>query len=927
MIDSINDKNIGKGTFDNEKELPNLPLPDLHSTLNHILHSLEPLNVNDGYYIHFNDVNKNFDQLKKLINNFNNSKVADILQSTLQKFYLKNDSYLDNLHLDINNHSATKEIENDILPRNPFLILADDALNNISQIDRSAVLIHSALRFISALKKNVLPQDIDSKNGLNLSMSPYLNLFGTTRSPVFLNGELENFDLSKPYTVSDLDLEYSSRFQSPEPSDSNEDNNEEKNDDSKLDEEIGGNTIHGITINRYEDSKHILIISKGQYYTLDVLDDENNIIVDTSSLSKCINHIICDSDESYSLKMDSTALGSLTSHSYKNWKYARKRLQKRFPQELHLIDSSLFVLVLDESTETIKPNFNSVYTANDNYIPNFDLERSANCKRLLYGTSIIDNRGYQVGSCVSRWFDKLQIVVTKDSKAAVIWDSFTCDGSVVLRFASEMYTESILRLAKEVNGNDPQFSLWPQVKQTNLKQFMDYNKLEPTAVVKKIDWSFTTILNTHVHLSETKLADLISKYDIARVSIPMGRKSAIRLGIKSDSMIQIAIQIAYYALYGKLGFTMEPISMRSFKNSRSTFINIQDIDLLKLCQNFLSSNIMDIEKLELFIKQCQKHHGNVKSAKKGNNYEKHFNALKYLFEFHKQFKLYLTEDDINDGNILFENELIKPFFQPELIVSNCGNSATTTFGITPAQPNGFGIGYIIKDDQVDLTVTSQFRQGKRFMFMLNWVLSEIKQIWKKNKSLVKNGVKISPIIDKLYDLDNAVKRASAENSTTNSSDNENDTNGLTYSYKNSHKGSSYNISKSASMGFGFFDFSQIKSASKSASPQPPIRETMENSSFKLTSKLNEIASMNGIKHHSSSAVSVPTFNEKLNTGFQIENVKPESIVQTPYDSDSEIGSSGSSSRPESRRHHNVINSKFEINFDRSDVGRKIIAYE
>ncbi|CCD26938.1 carnitine O-acetyltransferase YAT2 NDAI_0J00460 [Naumovozyma dairenensis CBS 421] len=888
-------------TFQYENSLPNLPLPELDATLESLKKSLEPLYYADGYYKHPLDPIQ-IEQLTSSLNAFVSSDAASKLQSKLKSYYENNDCYLDKLHLDINNHTSTTEINDDILPRNPFLVLADDAIPDISQADRSAVLVHSALRFISALKQNVLSPDFNSRNGNPLSMAPYNNLFGTTRCPVFQQGEVENFDLNKPYTASDLEEE------EEEEEDDDDDDKESSSDDNdakpslskssnsttETEGEEDENDIfsrHGITIERDTESKHILIISKGQYYIVTVLDHENKNIYSTKQLTKLFNHILFDSHESYSFKK-STALGSLTSHSFRNWKYARKRLQKRYPQELALIDSALFVLVLDESV--------AVKDEDDN-------------KRLFYGTSIINERGHQVGSCVSRWYDKLQLVVTADSKAAIIWDSFTCDGSVVLRFISETYTESVLRLAREVNAGDPQFSLWSALKSSEVA--MEASKFDPINIVQKIDWSFSNILNTHVHLSETKLADLISKYDIVHSSIPIGRRSAQRLGIKPDSMVQIALQVAHYALYGKMVFGFEPISTRAFKNSRSTFVNIQNQDLLELCQMFISTSTDNQTKLEKFIQTCQKHNENIKLAKKGHTFEKHFNALKYLYKFHNHFGIEFTEEDKKLANDVFENPLIAPFSQPELIIANCGNAATITFGITPAVPQGFGVGYIIKDDQCDLTITSQFRQGKRLIYMLRYVLNEFKSYWRliRETSRNKNGIKISPSVDRLYKLDNALNGTPLSSHTP------------------VNKRSSRNLPNTA-----FFDLDPhmggggggngSNSGSRSVSSTPSLSN--------IASRLAEITKANDPNGtHSSEALSVPTVKEKLNIGHQIFQIHPHHSLDDS--SEGEFSSSTpsisrspsvASSRPESRK-QNVINSKFDIDFDRGRVGRKVATFE
>lgn len=747
-------------------------------------------------------------------------------------------------------------------------------------------------------------------------MAPFLNLFGTTRSPVFQQGEVENFNLNKPYTASDLeDPGYSS----------DEDNNSEATEkelaDRKPKRKEDVFTGNGITIKKHPDSKHILIISRGQYYTLEVLDSMNRIIYTTAELTTIFQHIINDSSDNGK----STALGSLTSHSFRNWKYARKRLQKRYPNELYRIDSALFVLVLDESQEEtinsdddaadISQKFNRTITERDKKCT------SANCKRVYYGTSIINNKGHQVGSCVSRWYDKLQLVVTADAKATVIWDSFTCDGSVVLRFTSEIYTESVLRLARDVNAGDPQFSLWPNVTQTDpeTKKLMTATvnansegptEIDPKYVVEKIDWSFSNILNTHVHLSETKLADLISKYDIVRASIPLGRRSAQRLGIKPDSMVQVALQIAHYALYGRMVFGFEPISTRGFKNSRSSFINIQNQELLELCQLFISSSIDGTGKLDKFIQTCETHYEMVKSAKSGVGYEKHFNALKYLFKFHDHFGISLNGDESSVAKDLFENPLVLPFSQPELIVANCGNAATTTFGITPAVPQGFGIGYIIKDDQVDLTVTSQFRQGDRLMFMLNWVLGEIRSYWRMSRgtSHNKTGVKISPVVDRLYEMDNAINNPSKHNGYTVSGT------------RQTSSSSQVNLNRYG----GFFDL-ESHIDSRNISKSPSLKNLQKNFNGLMANAEND---------HSSSAVSVPTEKEKLNTGHEILQIQPRELASNGLEVGDEADiegiagntdgiSSSSSTTSLSSKKRNVINSRFDIDFDRSRVGRKV----
>lgn len=702
------------GTFDFEDILPKMPLPDISETFKQLEQSLRPLRYTNGLsaYSEYHNNDTNFEFLSI----FANSDCGKKLQEKLKELHKDSACYLDKLHLDINNQTSTVEIRDNVLPRNPFFVLADDAIADMNQQNRAGVLCFSALKFISAFRRGLLPPDFHG-NDIPVSMASYVNLFGSTRCPVFEE------DINR-YTNSDQ-INIGTNLSS-----------DNKQYDAQILELLNDKKYqtHGITVVTDNTSQHILIISTGQYYTLEVLNEDNHLIYDESDLINVFEDILKNPQTSCNFQK-SAALGSLTSYSYENWKNARKRLKKYHPNELQLIDSALFVIVLDESCNN---NSEDIY----------------GCKRLFYGTSKIDEEtGFQIGSCISRWYDKLQLIITADAKAAIVWDSFTCDGSVVLRFASDIYAESVLRLAKEVQNGDPFFSLWPKVE---IHRILESNS-RASMYLQKIDWSFTKILYTYVHLSETKLTDLICKHDVVYHSIPFGRNFAQKLGVRPDSMIQIALQIAHYSLYGKLVFSLEPVSTRLFRNSRSEFIAIQNQPLLDLSQNFMSNSLSASEKLKRFVQVCHIHDSTVLCAQNGYGFEKHLSALKYLYTFYKHFDIDLDEEDILLASTVFDNQLVNSFLYPELIAANCGNSAITMFGITPAVPQGFGIGYIIKSDECNLTVVSQFRQGRRLMFVLSSILKEMKNYmvcdYENHHGNI--GVKINPLVDKLYELDNA----------------------------------------------------------------------------------------------------------------------------------------------------------------------------
>jgi len=65
-----------------------------------------------------------------------------------------------------------------------------------------------------------------------------------------------------------------------------------------------------------------------------------------------------------------------------------------------------------------------------------------------------------------------------------------------------------------------------------------------------------------------------------------------------------------------------------------------------------------------------------------------------------------------------------------LSTSNCGNPSLRQFGFGPTSGDGFGIGYIIKDEGISICASSKHRQTKRFVDALESYLLEIRRVLK-----------------------------------------------------------------------------------------------------------------------------------------------------------------------------------------------------
>ncbi|OWB67175.1 hypothetical protein B5S30_g2531 [[Candida] boidinii] len=652
---------VEKITYAYEDTLPKLPVPSLASTSEQILDSIKPLISEDDY--------------NRLVNesmNFLNSNSINLLQNYLIKSSDNSDCYLDAEGISTTTPGIYGELRGNTLPRNPFFILEDDPLAKTamppSQAFRASVLVTSTLRLILSLRFEVLKPDVSPKNGSKLSMNTYKNLFGTSRVP----------------------------FDSP---------------DSATGENSDNNSV-GITIKRapsFNDSRHIVVIAKSQFYKLEVLSEDNQIWFSKSELKNVLLEILKDSENNDLIYTTRHAIGSLTTESKTKWRYSRKLLELTNPESLTEIDNALFVLVLDHES------------------PKSEKEK---VELVGHGSSRINSNGIQIGSCISRWYDKLQIVVTKNSVAGVIWESTSMDGTSVLRFVGDVYTDSVLRLAREINGLN--YTLWPN---TNTVPINDKIK---KPFFEKLIFHLNPEIITGLHLAETRLADLINQHEYVVSKIDKFGFNLFdnKMKVNSDSFIQLAIQITYYALYGKLPSSSEPITTRKFKNSRTETICIQSDSILRCCQSFITNTTYQT-KWNLIMESLCEHKSKIRNAMNGKGFERHLSALRSAYlQRNVLNKMYKDLPDIssspNDFPPLIFDPLLDHLYRIELLSANCGNPALDMFGLTPSIPQGFGIGYIVKDDHITFVCSSQWRQTGRFLETLENVMQEMKNCWKLN---------------------------------------------------------------------------------------------------------------------------------------------------------------------------------------------------
>lgn len=570
-----------------------------------------------------------------------------------------------------------------MLNLNPFFLLEDDptpARNN--QVTRAASLIVSALCFVRAVRKEELPPD--TLRGQPLDMYQFSRLFGTARIP----------------------------------------------------------TDTGCQIAQDGGTKHVVVLCRGQFYWFDVLDDNSDLIMSEKDIAINLQVIVDDAENTPIQDAAKGALGVLSTENRKIWAGLREVLTREENSNnaecLNIVDSAIFAVCLD-------------YTE-----PRTGAEL---CGNMLCGSSEVV-KGVQIGTCTNRWYDKMQIIVCKNGSAGINFEHTGVDGHTVLRFASDVYTDTILRFAKSINGLAP--TLWasnsPDPSKRDPNSFGDVS-----TTPHKLEWDMVPELSTALRFAETRLADLIQQNEFETLEFASyGKNFVTSMGFSPDAFVQMAFQAAYYGLYGRVENTYEPAMTKIFLHGRTEAIRVVSPQSLEYVRTFWAEKSAT-EKVESLRRACEQHTKRTKECSKAQGPDRHLYALYCVWQravdengAEAASGNGLSADGYTDGaespirssSPAVDRESQSPsqgqvkhalpslFADPGwekinstiLSTSNCGNPALRQFGFGPTSGDGFGIGYIIKDDSISICASSKHRQTARYINAIESYLLEIRRL-------------------------------------------------------------------------------------------------------------------------------------------------------------------------------------------------------
>ena len=194
----------------------------------------------------------------------------------------------------------------------------------------------------------------------------------------------------------------------------------------------------------------------------------------------------------------------------------------------------------------------------DDYTPTDIHDAASNCLHGTYQLSERKNKNgadYQSGTCINRWYDKLQLIVCKDGSAGVNFEHSAIDGHTALRFVSDIFADTVVRFAQSITKTIyGQKNVVPNLLDASVKvNQMDVDSVNDSDIKvfdstpRRLKFNMEAGIIRKIFCAETALGDEILASEVHVLEFSRyGKGFIVGNKMSPDSFVQMSIILAYY---------------------------------------------------------------------------------------------------------------------------------------------------------------------------------------------------------------------------------------------------------------------------------------------------------------------------------------------------------------------------------------------
>ena len=589
-------------TYHFQKSLPRLPIPALTLSCKRLLAAAKPILPPERYI-----------SLEQKVKKFQNDEGPDLHKALVEyDRNHKDNSYISEAWFDI----YLRDRSPCPINFNPFMTFAEDpTISNDNQLAKCTNFIISFGRMKRSLDANILEPEIFHMNPKR-SDTKFLRML-CRALPTSLSWYGAAAFKAYPLDMS----QYPSLFGG-----------------SRI-PQIGKDKLHHCS-----DSKHFIVIHKGNFYSVNLFDQNGNL-VPPAQIHACIANILSNSQ---SVKTDE-CVGVLTTLNRDHWAEVRSKMTNSAKNlaALSTIDDGLFAICLDDGkAEDINKLMETSLTGND---------------------------------AANRWFDKcFQLIVDGEGTATINFEHSWGDGVAVLRLMKESYRDIINN--RFVSPNQP------------VDKTVDLN-----SCMKRIEFDLSDEVRRDIKKARELYINVASKLSYGTAIYDgLNRTLIKKSGLSPDAIMQLAIQLTYYILYGEFVPTYESCSTAAFLKGRTECVR----SVTSCTRDAILAITESSPNLYEKIQDCSNRHSQlVKEAAMGEGFDRHFLGLRVTAE---RLGRKMPE--------LFNSEEYTCLHKFILSTSTLSSDTIQLGGFGPTEEGGFGIGYNVNACRMGAAVVTDLRR-------------------------------------------------------------------------------------------------------------------------------------------------------------------------------------------------------------------------
>ncbi|XP_055678973.1 choline O-acetyltransferase [Lutzomyia longipalpis] len=304
--------------------------------------------------------------------------------------------------------------------------------------------------------------------------------------------------------------------------------------------------------------QHVIVVCRNQMYCVPIRASDRGQLTEDEIASQLL-YILSDAP---CLPAAPPPVGLLTAQARDEWAHDREALlqDEQNVRNIELIEQSLILLCLDES---LPMSFNARATNGDSSVGHFVSGRDeTNMEHeMIHGGGSEYNSG-------NRWFDKtMQIIVCNDGTWGLCYEHSMAEGIAVIQLV-----EGILRDIDAMG---------------NVEEGVGQQHLPPP---ERLEWVIRPPMQRRLVIAAKSFDQRIEDLDFYVYRYQFYGKNFIKAcQVSPDCYIQLALQLAYYKLYGHLVSTYESAGTRRFLFGRVDCIRSATTEALEwakaMCQD------------------------------------------------------------------------------------------------------------------------------------------------------------------------------------------------------------------------------------------------------------------------------------------------------------------------------------------------------